>query len=214
MQVFSLFRTILDSSGFLQLQGWSEAEKIFRQSKNLLSNLVTRVPSFYIRIKSRLKTRVTTVHLLQCKTKFFICLNFWGRNLRKLKNIHLGKPELMTKKFFFWSVYTTPHSSTLFCIRLDSSSDSSKLVYIRLMTPLLLSTFVCTRLDSSSDSSVFLEQIGSKCMSLEQERFFFSNEDKIITQNDYEEKRWSAYKNLEKPSFKKMGKIQRNWFNG
>ena len=37
---------------------------------------------------------------------------------------------------------------------------------------------------------------------------FFSNEDKIITQNDYEEKRWSAYKNLEKPSFKKWGKFQ------
>ena len=50
-------------------------------------------------------------------------------------------------------------------------------------------------------------------MSLEQERFF-SNEDKTITQNDYEEERWSAYKNLEKPSFKKTGKIQRNWFNG
>ena len=81
------------------------------------------------------------------------------------------------------------------------------------MTPLLLSTFVCTHLDSSGDSSAFLEQIGSKCMSLEQERFF-SNEDKTITQNDYEEERWSAYKNLEKPSFKKTGKIQRNWFNG
>ena len=128
----------------------------------------------------------------------------------------------MTKKKFFlillhWStfLYTPLYSSRLVYNCLDSSSGLSKLVYIRLMTPLLLSTSVCTRLDSSSDSSVFLEQIGPRCVCLEQERFFFfSNEDKIITQNDYEEKRWSPYKNLEEPSIKKIEKIQRNWFNG
>ena len=42
-----------------------------RQKKKLLSNLVPSAPSFYIRTKSRLKNRVTTVHLLQCKTNFF-----------------------------------------------------------------------------------------------------------------------------------------------
>ena len=183
----------MDSWEFLP--SWSEAEEtsLFRQNKNLLSNLVPRVPSFYIRTKSRLKNRVTTVLLLQCKTKYFICLSFWGRNLHKLKNIHLGKPPVITKENFFWFVYTGLHSSTLLyssrlvynCldlssdsstlvnICLDSSSNSSTFVCIRIMTPLLLSTFFCTRLDSSSDSSVFLEQIGSKCVYLEQERLFF-----------------------------------------
>ena len=37
---------------------------------------IPRVPFFYIRTKFRLKNRVTTVHLLQCKTNFFIHLCF------------------------------------------------------------------------------------------------------------------------------------------
>ena len=54
---------------------------------------------------------------------------------------------------------------------------------------------------------MLLEQIGSKCVYLERERLFFSNEDKIIMQNDYEEKSWPAYKNLEEPSIQNNGVI-------
>ena len=69
-----------------------------------------------------------------------------GEIYSKLKNIYLGKPQLISKKFF-WFVYT----------RLQSSSDSSKLVFIRLHSSSDYSTFVYTRLHLSSDSSVFLE---------------------------------------------------------
>ena len=55
----------------------SEAEKLAcLDKKNLLSNLVLRVPSFYIRTKSKLKNRVNTVDLLKCKTNLFIQLCF------------------------------------------------------------------------------------------------------------------------------------------
>ena len=97
----------------------------------MLSKLVPSVPSFYIRTKSRIKNGVTVVHLLQCKINFVIHLCFWGRNLRKLKNIHLGKPPLILI-LFLWIrlhpstlVYTRPHSSRLVYSRLDSSSDTS-----------------------------------------------------------------------------------------
>ena len=97
------------------------------------------------------KNRVTTVHLLQCKTNFFIRLWFWGRNLRKLKNIHLGKPPLISKKPFFSFAYTCLHSPRLVYNRLDfsrdSSSDSSTLVYIRLVTRLNSPTIVYICLD-------------------------------------------------------------------
>ena len=82
--------------------------------------------------------------------------------LRKLKNIHFGRPPLISKNIFFDSftlVYICLHLSTFVYNRLDSSSDSSTLVYIRLVACLHSSTFVYTLLDSSSDSSVFLEQI-------------------------------------------------------
>ena len=94
-KVFPLFLTILDS--------WEISSKSFWSRKNYRKNcnLVPRVPSFYIWTKSRLKSCVTTVHLLQCKTNFFIYLSFWGRNLLKLRNIHVGKLPLISKKFFF-----------------------------------------------------------------------------------------------------------------
>ena len=96
---------------------WSEAEKLACSDKKnfLLRNLLPRVLFFYIRPKSRLKNRVTIVHLLQCKTNLFILLCFWGRNLRELKNIHLGRPPLISKNFFLDSVtpvYIHLHSST------------------------------------------------------------------------------------------------------
>ena len=127
IKVFPLFRTILD--------GWEISSNYPVQTKkSLLSNLVPRVPFFHIWTKSRLENRVTTVHLLQCKTNFIIRLCivtrntcFWERNLRKLKNIYLRK-SLLISKFFFWYVYTRLHSS--------------RIVYNRLVTRLNSSTFV------------------------------------------------------------------------
>ena len=127
----------------------------------LLINLFPKVLSFYTRTKFRFKNGVTTVHLLQCKTNFFIHLCFEREIYYKLKNIHLGKLPLISKKIFLIClhlstfVYTRLNSSRLVCIRLDLSSDLSTLVYFRLHS----STFVYTRLHSSSDSSVILEQI-------------------------------------------------------
>ena len=65
----------------------------------------------------------------------------------------------MIRLHSFTFVYTRLYLSRLVYNRLYSSSDSSPLVYIRLVTRLHPSTFVYTRQDSSSDSSVFLEQI-------------------------------------------------------
>ena len=121
----------------------------------MLINLVPRVPSFCIRTKFRLKNRVTTVYLLQCKTNFFIYLCFWERNLLQIKKHLSWEASINIKKKLFWFVYTCLHSSALVYICLDSSSDSSTLAYIRLHS----STFVYTRLHLSSDSPVFLEQI-------------------------------------------------------
>ena len=104
-------------------------------------NLVSSVSSFYIRTRFTLKNRVTTVHLLQCKTNFYIHLRFWGRNLRQIKE----HPS--------WFVYTRLHSSTLVYICLDSSSGSSTHMYIRLDSSSDLSALLYVRLDSSSDSS-------------------------------------------------------------
>ena len=124
IKVFPLFRTILDGSEI-------SSNYPAQIKKTLLSNFVPRVPSFYIWTKSRLENHVTTVHLLQCKTNFIIRLCivtrntcFWERNLRKLKNIHLRKSLLISKKFF-WYVYTSLDLFTLVYIRLDSSSHSS-----------------------------------------------------------------------------------------
>ena len=166
----------------------------------MLRNVVPGIPSFYIRIKSRLKNLVTTVHLLQCKTNFFIRLCFWGRHLCKLKNILLlqcvyynvkqissfvyvfGKPPLISKKNFFWFVYTRLHLSRLVYNRLDLSSDSSTLVYIYLVTRLHSSTFVYTRLDFSRDSSVFLEQIPNLPFN---SNIFWTSSNKFNVENNF-----------------------------
>ena len=109
------------------------------------------------------------MHLLQCKTNFFIYLCFWVRNLLQIKKHLSWEASINIKKIFFWFVCTRLHSSTPVYIRLHSSSDSPTLVYIRLHSSsdssklvcirLRSSTFVYTRLHLSSDSSVFLEQI-------------------------------------------------------
>ena len=144
IKVFPLFWTILDSWKISSTSVWSRKISLFKQNNFLLSNLLSRVPSFYIRTKSRLKNCVTIMHLLQYKTNLFIRLCSWGRNLRKLKNIHLGKPPLISKNFFdsLTFVYTRLHSSRSVYNPLDSSSDSSALVYIRLVTRLHSSSLV------------------------------------------------------------------------
>ena len=68
----------------------------YKETKGI--NLIPSVPSFYIRTKFRLKTRVNTVHLLQCKTNFLIHLE--GEIYGKSKNIHLGMPPLISTKSF------------------------------------------------------------------------------------------------------------------
>ena len=120
--VFRLFRTSLDSWEIFSKLVWSRKISLFRQKKKFCLETSFHGYFFYIRPKSRLKNRVTIVHQLQCKTNLFICLCFWGRNLRELKNIHLGKPPLISKKNFFGFVHTSLHSSTLSYIRLDSST--------------------------------------------------------------------------------------------
>ena len=122
----------------------SEAEKIswFRHFFFfLLINLVPRVLPFYIRTKFRLKNRVTTVHLLQCKTNFFIHLSFWGRNLLQIKEHPPWEASINIQKKFYWFVCTRLHSSTL--------------VYIHVVTRLHSSTFVYWLVYIRLDSSVF-----------------------------------------------------------
>ena len=97
-------------------------------------NLVSSVSSFYIRTKFTLKIRVTTVHLLQCKTNFSFIYAFEGEICGKLKSTHL---DLFTLDYICLGSFSG--SSTHMYIRLDSSSDLSALLYVRL--------------DSSSDSS-------------------------------------------------------------
>ena len=141
------FSSIQDHFGQLGIffSSRSEAEKLAcSDKKKFCSNLVPKVSSFYIRTKSILKNRVTAVHPRQCKTNFFIRLCFWGRNLRKLKNIHLGKASINIKKLFYsftivkTRIVSCLHSSTC----LDLSSNSSTLVYIRLVTRLHSSKLV------------------------------------------------------------------------
>ena len=102
----------------------------------LLINLVPRLPSFYTRTKFRLKNCVFTVHLLQRKINFFNHVWFEGEIYCKLKNIHLGKPPLISKHFFnsFTLLYIRLHSSTFVQTRLVTHLHSSTLVYIRLVT--------------------------------------------------------------------------------
>ena len=119
----------------------------------MLSNLIPRVPCFYIRTKSRLKNRVTTVPLLQYKTDFFIRQCFLHSSTQ-IKGHPFWEASINMNSFFLIRlhlstfVYTRLNSSRVVYNCLDSSSDSSTLVYIRL--------------DWSSDSTVFLEQILQK----------------------------------------------------
>ena len=128
---------------------WNRKISWLRQKKtSSLINLVPSVPSFHICTKFRLKSPVTTVHLLQCKTKFFIHLRFWGRNLLRIKEHLSWETCINIKKRFF-------DSFTLVYFYLHSSSNSFTLVF----TGLRSSTIVYICLHSSCESSVFLKQI-------------------------------------------------------
>ena len=119
------------------LSSRSEAEQLAGSDKKvfLLINFVPKILSFYIRIKFRLKNRVITVHLLQCKTNFFIYLCFWGRNLGQIKE----HPPLQASINIIKKVFLIPlHSSTLVYIHLDSSSDSLTLVDVPLHSSTLI----------------------------------------------------------------------------
>ena len=116
------FSSLPDHFGqFLDRNFWTNFFQVALKQKKLAcsnkkellhSNLVPRVPPFYIRTKSRLKSRVTTVHLLQCKTNFFI--------------------RLSIKEHLSWVIYTCLDSSTLVYICLAIRLHSSTFVYIRL----------------------------------------------------------------------------------
>ena len=136
----------------------------------MLSNLIPRVPCFYIRTKSRLKNRVTTVPLLQYKTDFFIRQCFLHSSTQ-IKGHPFWEASINMNSFFLIRlhlstfVYTRLNSSRVVYNCLDSSSDSlhsSTFVQTCLVTRLHSSTFVYIRLDWSSDSTVFLEQILQK----------------------------------------------------
>ena len=81
----------------------------------------------------------------------------YGEKSTQIEEHPSWEASINIKKKFFWFVYTRLHSSRLVYNCLDSSSDSSALVYSRLGSRLNSSKFVLTRLDSSGDSSVFLE---------------------------------------------------------
>ena len=99
----------------------------FRQKFFWLINLVPRVLSFYIGPKFILKNCVITVHLLQCRTYFFIHYVFEGEIYRKLEKIHLRKHPLITKKRFFWFVYTRLHILNTYEIYFILSMKSTKM---------------------------------------------------------------------------------------
>ena len=90
------------------------------------------------------------MHLLQCKTIFFIHLRFWGRNLEQIKEYPSWRAFTNIENPFFDSftlVYirleSSINSSTLVCICLHSSSNSSTLVYICLHSSTLIYWLVC-----------------------------------------------------------------------
>ena len=116
IKVFPLFRTILDSWEVSSKSVWSRKKlPVQTKKKFLFSNLGPRVPSFYKRTKSELKNRVTTVHLLQCKTNFFIRLSLWGEKYTQIKEYPSWETSTNIEKNFFdlfTLVYIRLHSFT------------------------------------------------------------------------------------------------------
>ena len=111
---FPFFRTVLYSWKDSSKPDWSRKTDWFKQFF-LLINLASRVHSFYIQTKFRLRNRVTTEHLLQCKINIFIHL-FYGKNLRQIKENLPREVSINIKKSFFDSftvVYIHLNLSTL-----------------------------------------------------------------------------------------------------
>ena len=106
-KTFSLFSGPFWTDGKFFLSR-SEAEQLAGSDKKTfwLTNLFPRVPSFYIRTKLRLKNHLTTVYLLLCKTKLFIYLCFWGRNLRQINEHPSWEVSINTKKKGFFVFFT------------------------------------------------------------------------------------------------------------
>ena len=86
------------------------------------------------------------MHLLQCKTDFFIYLHFWGRHLLQIKEHPSWEASINITK----GSLVCLHSSTLAYTRLVTRLNSSAFVYTRLVTHLHSSTFVYTRLHLSA----------------------------------------------------------------
>ena len=121
---------------------WSEKISLFRQKRFCLATSFQRYLPF-VRTKSRLKNRVTAVHLLQCKTKFLHSSMLQREKSTQIKEHPLWETFINIKKKHFFDSFKLAY------IHLHLSSDSSTHVYIRLVTRLHLSTFVYTRLHSS-----------------------------------------------------------------
>ena len=88
---------------FLKKSVWNRKNSWFWQKNFFFSTL----------FQGYLKNHVTTVHLLQCKTTFFIHLCFCERNLVQIKEHQTWDTYVNIKKSFFWFVYTCLHSFTL-----------------------------------------------------------------------------------------------------
>ena len=118
---FPFSQIILDNGKFLPSR--SEAEKLAGLDKRKFSlvNLVPSVTSFYIRTKFRLTNRVTTVHLLQCKTNFFIHPHFWGRNLLQIQEHPSWEASISIETGFLICLHSPTFVSTCLVTRLHSS---------------------------------------------------------------------------------------------
>ena len=100
------------------------------------------MPSFYIRTEYRLENRVTTVHLLQCKTNFFIRLCFLHSSTQVKEHPFWEASINIKKNYFLIRLHLSTSVYNRLVTRLQSSSDSSTLVYIRLVTRLHSPTLV------------------------------------------------------------------------
>ena len=124
----------------------SDKKKIAKQSRSK-GNFLWYIYKIYIKKSCYYSASVTMYN------KFFICLCFWGRNLRKLGSLHYYQKKfilicLHSSTLVYIRLESSSDPSTFVHIHLDSSSDASTLVYICLVTRLHLSIIVYTRLDS------------------------------------------------------------------
>ena len=108
IKAFPFFHTILDNCEISSKSVWSRKISWFRKIFFFAYQLCFKGTFLYIRGKFRLKNRVTTMDLLQCKTNFFIYLCFLGRNLLQVKEHTFWEASINIKKVFLIRL----HSST------------------------------------------------------------------------------------------------------